>query len=149
MLLALLGLGALGVVDGGGDGGLVLDADDLNVARVRLVGVDATVRTVGASSHSRCSVHGDVLDLHVLNREVLVGSARLDVLEKARQEVAALCGPATQRSARVELLSLSLAGQTSDVAAERDDALLSLDVTEVTDGLEQVLHADARQKPNV
>ena len=69
--------------------------DDFNVARVALVGVDATVRAEGPPAGLGRLVDDNVLDDQLLGGEVLGVGVGLGVLEQAGDVVHRLGGPAT------------------------------------------------------
>jgi len=130
LLLGELLLGGL-VVGGLGDDLLLLGEDDLDVARRRHVGVDATMGTVRAATQALSAVHLDVVDDQAVGIQTLAVSVGLGVAEELQQELGGLLGPATLRG--LPLLGL---GTTTDSAVEATEghALLLVD-----DGLQVAL----------
>jgi hypothetical protein len=88
-----------------------LRADDLNVARLSEVAVDAAVCAEDAAASLLGAENGDVFDADALGVELLVLGARLEVLEQREQNACRLLGPATLSGKRV-VLALSLTTDT-------------------------------------
>lgn len=113
-----------------GDLGRRLRKVDLNVRRAVPVGVNATVRPVGAAVGLGGLVHHDVADDNRLGVKALGVRVRLGVLQQSAEELDRLHGPATLRG--LELLRLGVAADTTVVTAEGNDLLLLEDVLEVS-----------------
>lgn len=92
---SLASLGGNVKVLGAGDLGRGGREDDLNVAGVALVGVDATVGAVGTAAGLGGLLDDDVLDDELVRSEVLGLGVRLGVLEETEDELDRLDGPAT------------------------------------------------------
>lgn len=101
--LGLDGLDGGSLLSGGGNGGLSslgnLDVgsseDNLDVARVSLVGVDSTVSSESSSVGLGGLLDDDVLDDELLGRELLGLSVGLGVLEQSKDESNGLLRPST------------------------------------------------------
>merc|ERR1712216_592748 len=122
-----LGLAALGSLDGG----LLLGKDDLDVAWVRHVRVDATVSTVGAASVLHGLVDLDVTDLEFVHVQRLQLSIGLSVGKKVEHELSGLLGPASLAVGGASVLGLASAADTTAVTTERNGLGLLHDVLEV------------------
>lgn len=116
------GNGALGL----GNSLLSLSQDQLNVAGVGHVGVDATVSTVRPPPLLGGLVDLDVLDDQVAGVQTLGIGVGLSVLQKTEQELGGLLGPAGLGD--TELLALGGAAGGASVPAHGDSLDLLLDV---------------------
>lgn len=129
LLLRGLLLGSLG------HGLLLLGEDQLDVARRRHVGIDATVGTVCAATQAGSTVHLDVLNDQTINVQALVVGIGLGVLEELQQELGRLLGPTSL--CRLPLLGLRASAHSSVVAAEWHALLLLHDVLQEALGTTQ------------
>lgn len=107
---------------------LGLGEDELDVARVRHVGVDTTVSTVRASALLGGLVDLDVLDNEGTGVEALGVGVGLGVLEEGEKVLSRLYGPAS--AGDTKLLALGSAAGTAGVAAHGDSLVVALDVLE-------------------
>jgi hypothetical protein len=119
---------------------LTLGQDELDVAGVRHVGVDATVGTVCSPPLLGGLVDLDVLDDQVAGVKTLGVGVGLSVLQETEQELGGLDGPASLGDTK--LLALGGAASAAGVAAHGDGLLVLLDVLEEGDSTLQLPAVD-------
>ena len=129
--LLLLGFGGRGL----GERLLLLQEDDLDVARRRHVRIDATVGPVRPTPHMGSPVHLNGVDDQVVGVQTLVLGVALRVLQEVEEELGRLLGPATLR--RAVDFSLGVTSDAAHEAPEGDDFLLVDDVLQVGGGAVQ------------
>jgi hypothetical protein len=119
----------------------LLGDNELDVGRRRAVSVDTTVSAVGTATHLGGLVDLDVGDNKLLNVHGVGVGVSLGVLEEIEKELAGLKRPATLGD--TVLLGLGSTTDTTVVAGEGDDVLVSDDVLEVELSLLEVHAGDS------
>lgn len=98
---------------------------------------NATVSTVGATSHHGSVVHLDVVDHQVLHVQSLRLSVGLQVVQEHQEELARRLGPSAQIAGSLHQVALGVTTDRSVVSAERNHVLVGDHVVEVLLGLHQ------------
>ena len=98
---------------------------------------NATVSTVGATSHHGSVVHLDVVDHQVLHVQSLRLAVRLQVVQEHQEELARRLGPSAQIAGSLHQVALGVTADRSVVSAERNHVLVGDHVVEVLLGLHQ------------
>ena len=99
---------------------VLLSKDHLDVARARLVRVDATVGPEGPSAVLLRAVHLDVHNVEVLPIEALHLRVRLGVLQQTQHVLTALDRPSSLAVRAALVLRLRRAADAAAVLSERD-----------------------------
>jgi hypothetical protein len=128
LLLGQTGNGSVGL----GDLGILLGADELDVAVRRDVRSDATVGAVGSPAACDGALDGDVGNHALLGVKALGLSVALEVDQKFSDSLAGLLGPSAV--APLVLSNLGVSGNVFVEPAEGDDLLVSNDPLHVLDG---------------
>ena len=98
---------------------------------------NATVSTVGATSHHGSVVHLDVVDHQVLHVQSLRLSVGLQVVQEHQEELARRLGPSAQIAGSLHQVALGVTTDRSVVSTERNHVLVGDHVVEVLLGLHQ------------